>query len=294
MSVSDTVLTSREAVARFGRGHVRWMVERGRWQRPARGVIVKHSGTLTPHEQIRCELLAYGRRAVLAGLSAASFDGLQGFPAPATSLLLPRGSRGPDLPGVIARTTRHLEAVDVHPAREPRRTRLPRSIVDAASWASTDLRAQAVLAASVQQRLVTPEQLMTVVHRLPRVARRALLTETIADISGGSLSDYELIFLNLCRRSGLPQPSRQRKRRDAAGRWRYLDAEFDEFDLVVELDGQQHMEPLAWWEDMDRNNSVVIEDGKWLLRFPGFVLRRQGDHLVRQLRAFMENHSRAS
>ena len=50
------------------------------------------------------------------------------------------------------------------------------------------------------------------------------------------------------------------RRRDSTRTCRvHLDAEFDEYDLVAEIDGQQHMDALAWWEDMARNNEVVAE-----------------------------------
>jgi hypothetical protein len=57
-----SVLTGRQATALFGAGHVRWNVGRGRWQRPAKGVIVRHSGPLTVDEVIICELLLQGRQ----------------------------------------------------------------------------------------------------------------------------------------------------------------------------------------------------------------------------------------
>jgi very-short-patch-repair endonuclease len=116
------------------------------------------------------------------------------------------------------------------------------------------------------------------------------MEETIQDVSGGSLSEYEVLFSRLCRRAGFPEPSRQRRRRDASGRWRYLDADFDEYDLVVEIDGQQHMDAIAWWEDMMRNNELVVDDHKKLLRFAGFALRHQSNRVTQVLRRFFDIH----
>lgn len=90
-----------------------------------------------------------------------------------------------------------------------------------------------------------------------KTPRHALITETIRDVGGGSLSEYEVLFIRLCRAHGLPTPTRQRRRKDATGRWRYLDVDFDEYHLVAEIDGQQHMEALPWREDMMRNNELV-------------------------------------
>lgn len=271
-------------------GHVRWMVRSGRWQRPAKGVVVRHSGPLSHDDRVWCELLVQGPRAALAGLTAASFDGLTGFSSPAIFVAVPRGGRPRQREGVVVRTSQWLGDRDVHPVRTPRRTRLPRSIIDASSWAATDLRAQAILAASVQQGLVSAQSLAEIVHERVNVARRQLIVETIRDVGGGSLSEYELLFMRMCRQFHLPTPTRQRRRRDASQRWRYLDVDFDEYALSVEIDGQQHMEALAWWEDMQRNNDLVVEDGRWLLRFAGFALRRQTAHVARVLRRFFAGH----
>ncbi len=117
-----------------------------------------------------------------------------------------------------------------------------------------------------------------------------MIAENIRDVAGGSLSEYELLFVRLCRRYQLPTPDRQRRRRDATGRWRYLDAEFDEVCLVVEIDGQQHTEVLACWEDMMRDNDLVARDGKWVMRIAGFALRREPDRVADVLGTFFERH----
>ncbi|MFL6180254.1 MAG: hypothetical protein ACJ74E_10435, partial [Actinomycetes bacterium] len=175
----NTVLTSREATARFGADHVRWMVHSGRWQRPAKGLVVQHSGPLSHDEVVRCELLLQHPDAALAGLTAAALDGLTGFTSPAVFIVTPQSAHPRKRPGVVVHRTQQLSEADVHPARRPRRTRLPRSIVDAASWTTTDLGCQAIIAAAVQQGLVTPESLGTVIERRPAVARRGLIVETI-------------------------------------------------------------------------------------------------------------------
>jgi hypothetical protein len=278
-----TVLAVADAIALFGEGHVRWMVASGRWQRPVRGAIVRHSGPLSHGDRLWCELLARSPRAALAGLTAAALDGLKNFETKTVFLLVPRGSSTRSQDGVVVRSSVRLRPADLHPAREPRRTRPARSIVDAASWAATDLKAQAIMASAVQQGLVRPEDLAAVVDGLLKVPRRQLILETIRDVSGGALSEYEILFARLCRRYALPTPSRQRRRKDAAGRWRYLDTDFDVHHLTVEIDGQQHMEALSWWEDMSRTNELVADEDRRVMRFAGFALRRQPEQVSQVL-----------
>ena len=283
------VMSSRDAAMTFGQDHVRWMVNRGQWQRPAKGVIVRHSGQLTYDEQLATELILQGQDAAFAGLTAATMEGLRNFTPTTIDIVTVHGATVRRRPGVTVRRSRLLTPDDVHPARELRRTRLPRSIIDAAAWASTDLRRQAIIAASVQQRLVIPSALDAVVKARPNLPHRSVITETVRDVGGGSLSEWELLFEKLRRRRRWPTPTRQRSRKDAAGRWRYLDLDFDDFDLVVEIDGQQHMEALAWWEDMMRNNELVVIEGKTLLRFAGFALRRQSDRVAEVLELFFRS-----
>jgi hypothetical protein len=291
MPPTPTVLRSADANEAFGKERVLWAVSSGRWQRPARGVLVRHSGSLTSDERLSVELLAQPPTSALAGLTVASLAGLKGFPANPVYIVVPHVSRPNPRPGVVVKRTRLLTEHDIHPAREPRQTRLPRAIVDAAAWAANDLRAQTIIASSVQQGLVTPQQLTSALDALSRLHRRPLLVETIRDVGGGSLSEYEVLFVRMCREFGLPMPTRQRRRKDAAGRSRYLDAEFDEYDLVAEIDGMQHMEPLLWWDDMMRMNEVVVDERKEVLRFAGFALRHQREQVAAVLARFFATRS---
>ena len=75
--------------------------------------------------------------------------------------------------------------------------------------------------------------------RVRRDRRRLLVTEVVGDLLGGVRSLGEREFAVLCRRHGLPEPTRQALRRTAAGRW-YLDVCWEQWGVVVEIDGIQH------------------------------------------------------
>lgn len=275
-----------QAVPHLGAARVRWHVDSGRWQRPRRGVIVAHSGPLDAEQRLWVDLLSAGGEgdAVLAGLTAASLDGLRGFEPTVTYVLVPHERRPRAKPGILLRRSGHLGPEHVHPARMPPRTRLPRSLIDAASWAPGDDRARAVLAAGVQQRLVRPADLRATLELLPRVHRRRLITRTLDDIAGGAEALSELDFARLLGRFGLPQPTRQGVRRDHQRRRRWLDAVFERWRLVVEIDGRWHMEAATWWADMLRDNEITV-DGYRVLRFPAHVVREQPELVARQITA---------
>ncbi len=252
----DSVLTTAQAVATVGRNAMRWRLRSGRWQRHGRGVLVAHSGPLSSAQLTWAELLRCGTDAVLAGLAAAQLDGFrvpsQILRGPVDVLLPPTRKR---LGGAATvRRSQFLSDADVHPARLPRRTRLPRSVVDAASWARFDDDARALVASGVQQRLVRSEGILAVAHRLHVFPRRRLIIATAHAASGGSHAVGELDALAMCRDHGLPLPTRQARRAGPRGVVRWLDLHFEEYGLVVEIDGLWHMEVSAWWADLRRLN----------------------------------------
>jgi hypothetical protein len=231
-------------------------------------------------------VLAAGAGAVLAGLSAARLDGLTGFDTGRIYLLAPAARQvRVQLPhGVVVRRSAVLAPGAVHPLRLPPRTRLARSIVDAAAWMSSEDGARAVLAAAVQQRLARVSDLQAVLERRPSLRRRSLITLTLRDIAGGAEALSELDFGRLTRRFRLPQPDRQVIRLDTNGRRRWLDAYWDQARLVAEVDGRWHMEALAWWADMRRDNELTVS-GLRVLRFPAFAVRDEPELVAAQILA---------
>lgn len=279
-----TVLTTAAAIARIGEPAVRWRLRSGRWQRPCRGVLVTHSGAICAAEELWIAVLAAGRDAVLAGLTAARLGGLTGFEDPVVHVLVPASRHVRTFAaGAIVHRSSALGPEDVHPVRVPPRTRLPRSLLDAAAWSRADNMARAVLAAGVQQRLARPDDLTTLLGRFPKIRRHALIVSTLADIRGGAQALSELDFCRLTRRYRLPEPDRQAIRRDQAGRRRWLDAYWDQARLVAEVDGLWHMEATAWWADMFRENDLTLS-GLRVLRFPAFAVRDHPDTVATQLR----------
>src|SRR6185437_6539599 len=101
---------------------------------------------------------------------------------------------------VVVHYSTMLGSGDVHPLREPRRTRVARSLVDAAAWMGSDRGAQAVLAAGVQQRLARPADLLAMVNGNQRLPRRAVMKTTLGDIAGGAQALSELDLIRLVRR----------------------------------------------------------------------------------------------
>jgi very-short-patch-repair endonuclease len=299
----DELLVSQERVLRvasalnfMSRETLRWQVSSGRWQQPCRGIVVAHSGPLTEEQRLWTALLAAGQGAVLAGLTAARLDGFRGFTDGGATdrpvyLVVPAGRRPrckpPGVPVVVHYSTA-LGAADVHPSRQPPRTRIARSLVDAAAWMATDRGAQAILAAGVQQHLASVGELSRVVAANRRLHRRKLITQTLGDIAGGAQALSELDFTRLVIRGyRLPEPDRQRRRKDSQGRNRYLDVVWEKEKIIVEIDGAQHMDPLQYWDDMGRDIDLQL-NGYRVLRFPAWLVRHDPGFVAAKIRAALK------
>jgi very-short-patch-repair endonuclease len=301
LRAQDGVLDTESALSWMSRSELRWRIASGRWQRPCRGIFVAHSGPVTESQRVWAALLWAGSGAVLAGLTAARLDQLQGFSDRDTAagrpvhVLLPSQRsvrrRLSGLP-VVVHYSIALGPGDIHPLRQPPRTRMARSLVDAAAWMATDRGAQAVLAAGVQQRLVRVEDLMAVVTGNQRLPRRGLIKNTLHDIAGGAQALSELDFTRLLRRHRLPEPDRQAQRLDSTGRRRWLDALWEAARLIVEVDGIHHLDAAQYWADMDRDNDFTLT-GYRVLRFPAFAVRYNSGQVARMIReALKETASR--
>jgi hypothetical protein len=287
----DEVLDTSSALDYLSPATLRWRLASGRWQQPCRGVVVAHSGPLTPQQTLRVAVLWAGKGAALAGLTAARLQGFRGFDEKADSIhvLIPavahhtKRSIQPPFP-VVVHYSRHLAPADIHPARQPPQTRIARSLVDAAAWMGTDRGAQAVLAAGVQQRLVRVSDLAIEVERNERLRRRNVIKQTLDDIAGGAHALSELDFIRLVvRQFRLPEPDQQVSHRGEQGRRRWLDAVWESARLVVEIDGAAHIDVLTYWDDMDRGNDLQLGHYR-LLRFPAWVVRYQPDYVATQIR----------
>jgi hypothetical protein len=280
------VVHRADATPEYLRGVLR-DVRRRRWQHASRDVFVNHNGPLTDDQQLWVVVKAAPPRSALSGRTAAALDGLRGFSSDVVHVTVPCGTSMPKIHGVNYNVhySRFLDTADVHPLRTPRRTRVARSVLDAAAWASTDTGARAIILASVQQRLVLPQHLTEALHRRGPCFRHELIVETIGDAEGGIASVPEHTFNAIVAHFNVPAPTRQRTLQRPNGRF-YLDADWKEYGLCAEIDGMPHIGILSWDADLDRMNEIA-SDHRTLLRFTSFAVRHRqpdvGNTLVRAL-----------
>ncbi len=280
----DALLAEQAAVFRLAqatpqvsRERVRHAVRSGRWQMPHRGIYVAHNGELTREQKLWVCYLAGPPGSALGGLTAAELDGLRQFEAPTIYLVIPPRARAPRRPDLIVKRSSQLTAADIHPLRRPTRTRMPRSLVDAASWQHHEVRVRSIILAGVQQRLTRPQDLRDALSRRPSCRHRRIIRQSIDDAEGGIASIPEHDFEQIRRTFNLPPPQRQVVVRGPDGRL-YLDAAWLRYQVSVEIHGIQHMEILSWDADLDRQ-AFLAARGQRVLPFSSYAVRHRKAHV---------------
>lgn len=241
-----------------------------RWRLHGRVTVATHTGPLSPLAQQWRAVWEVGiGYAALDGVGALHAAGLTGFEEPMVHVSVPFAVTGRNVPGVQVHRLHRGKDEIVGPG--PPRVRTALATVRAAQWARSDRQAALLLTLPVQQRLVHPAHLTSVV-RVDRVrGRRPLLVTLVDDIADGAHSLGELDFARMCRHRGLPKPDRQFIVRTATGRV-YLDVRWLQLGLVVEIDGSGHREGLAVLDDNFRQNAVSIREDV-VLRYGLLALR---------------------
>lgn len=275
--IARTQLDEPAMLARIAR-----RVRSGTWQAPAEGVYVDHNGPLTGPQRRWSALLACGPAAAWAGPTVLELHRLTGWESDRVHIAVPHGMHGADMPGVEVARMRALDDY-LHPSRTPRQLRLPLAVLQTAGAAKTEADTHALLCAAVQQGRVAAHQLRADLEFLPRISGRALIRETLLDIEGGAHSVNEIAFRRLVRRAGLPAPSLQvhvatERRRT------FVDGGWPDLGVWFEIDGELHREASTWADDLDRANELAIDQGGVRLRWPGFVVRRQQERVIDQIR----------
>jgi very-short-patch-repair endonuclease len=276
-------IVSRRQLKQLGvqRWQVRAEVNAGRWALVGRQAICVHCGPLSDEAMRWVAVLEAGPRAFLDGASALAAAGLTGFVTPSIRVSVPRGARiYRRVDGVDIRQTRRWQSDDLAAGKLPR-SRPAVAAVRGALWARSDRQAALLLTMVVQQGLATAQMLAEELLRIKRDKRRALVQGVVLDLLGGVRSLGELDVVRECRRRGLPEPSKQVLRRGRNGKY-YLDLCWEQWSVVVEVDGIQH----AWAEhlvdDAVRHNDISIQSAT-VLRLPLLGLRVDPDTFFGQI-----------
>jgi hypothetical protein len=259
-----------------------------RWQLPVRGVVVLYTGPPTPRTRLWIATLCGTEPIAVGSWTGLELHGLTRWERPELHVVVRRGAKPGRLPGVTVHESRRLQPDDVveHHHGLPVLT-VTRCAIDAAAWQTSPRTALGLMAAVVQQRLTTPEDLWSELERVGRVRFQGLMRRGLEDVRGGADALSEIDFARLCRENDMPEPARQARRRDSNGRTRFLDVEWElpgGGRLVVEIDGVGHMEVDRWYDDMLRDAELDWRSGDHRIRLPASAARAEPERVVAILR----------
>jgi very-short-patch-repair endonuclease len=279
----DGVLSRRQLK---GLGISRWQVraeiQAGRWRSHGRHSVAVHTRGLEGEARWWWAVFETAGDAMITASTALVAAGLTGYEDDEIHVAVLKSRHHHRPRGVVVHETRRLSPADRLNLGLPR-TRVPMATVLAALWAHSDRQACLVVLMTINQRLVTVPQLHKSSRRVRRDRRRKLLRWVILAAADGVRAMGELDFAALCRRRGLPEPDRQVIRHGRNGRV-YLDAYWDQWRVVVEIEGVEHLQPQAVVSDALRQNKIAIEDGV-VLRIPVVGLRTQPADFIDQVEA---------
>jgi hypothetical protein len=214
-----------------------WRVESRRWVRVHDGVYLTKPGRDDWPSRAAAALLfaapdGVAANAALAGRSAAHLWGLDPRQPEEVELVVPERRRVRAPQGIVPRRVFRFSRV-LDAAVFPWRTTPSATVLDVASE-GTPLDALSIAARAVQKQLVTPAALRRELderggHRYSRLLRTAL-----ADVAHGAESGVEVLYIRDVERAhGLPEAVRQ-----SPDGWGRLDNDYEEFGVVVEVDGR--------------------------------------------------------
>ena len=144
----------------------------------------------------------------------------------------------------------------------PARTLVEDTVLDLCAAARDEAEVVAVLT-SAWQRRTTPARVRSALERRQRLGNRRLIDSLVAEISAGVCSPLELRWIrNVEQPHGLPIPQRQYRLPSGA----YADGAYEEFKVLLELDGERYHNGTRRLRDWRRDN-LSSEDGWLTLRY---------------------------
>lgn len=274
------VSRSQAYAAGLTRGELRAQVRARRWQRVWTRSICLHTGDVSEVGRDWAAVFEGGDRGMLDGETSLIASGLKNYDSHVRRVSVPRGVKPLRGAGLDVRRTRRWSAEDRVASGVPR-TRVPVAAVRAAMWAVSDKQAALLLTMPVQQGMTKADLIGQALLAVKRDRRRELMHAVVLDLLGGVRSLGELGFARECRRRGLPEPDRQVVRKGKDGR-HYLDVCWDDYRLVVEIDGIHHTWATEVVPDALGQNEVALGKAT-VLRLPLLGLRVAADDFFDQV-----------
>jgi hypothetical protein len=230
------------------------MLREGWWRHLARGIYQTAPTDPTWDGLAWAGVLIGGNRARLGPAASAFLHNLiEDAPRP-IDVLVPVG-RSARIGGEWRFSRERPGARSARSVNDPPRLTVEDTVLDLSATASEgDL--VALMTTAVQRRKTTPRRLVAAMNERSRCRHRQLLADILGDVAAGAESPLEMRFLHDVERPhGLPRGDRQQSRR---GMPYASDVGYDDYQVLVELDGRKGHEGDGLFRDMKRDNQFAL------------------------------------
>ncbi len=236
LAIQQSGVVLREQASGLGLGRkplLRLLVE-GHWGSVEPGIYLSPNTSPGWMAHVWAGILVGGPGSRAGDLTAAALGGLFDDQLLPVRILVPNGTRRRERPWATFQQER--DGVRAPSGRsEPPRTRIEDTVLDLCAVGSETACVEWVTTA-VQRRLTSTGALLAALARRRRMPHRRFLQSLLGEVSAGVHSPLEHRYLHDVERAhGLIAGTRQRPR---PGRGGYIDVVYEEFALVVELDGR--------------------------------------------------------
>jgi very-short-patch-repair endonuclease len=236
---------------------LRTLVNSGVWQRPFPGVFVTHNGPINPVTLVWSAVLYAGSGAVASHETAAHLSGLNDEEPPSIHITVPSSRRVVFASTDITVHYRADDAMRTDPVRRPPMTPPWQTVLDLIDQATAEDEVISLAARACQRRLATPGAILAGAQTRAKLRWRPILTEICRDVRDGIESPLERRYRNAVERShGLPNSTRQQVARIGRANYRHA-VLYEEFGLVVELDGVAYHRGARARRDALRDNALI-------------------------------------
>lgn len=253
---------------------IKFRVLSGRWQVIHAGVYATFSGEPTRDARLWAAVLMAGSGAALSHETAAYLWRLTDKTAEVIHVTIPTWRRVTSAPGiVIHRSARAVQAIQGY--SYPPRTKVEETVLDLTQSAATFDDVCGWVTRAFARNLTDGTRLKAAMRERTRLRWRTDLHELIAAAAGGDHSVLEFRYhRDVERAHGLPESIRQVAFRTAAGTRGRRDRVYEEYTVVIELDGRLAHPIENQWQDKRRDNAAAA-DGQQTLRYGWAEVTRQ-------------------
>ena len=245
---------------------IKFRVRSDRWQQLHPGVYATFSGIPGRGAWLWAALLAAGPGAVLSHQTAAELHRLSDQPTSPIHVTVPAQRHVVAVSGVcLHRSARAVEAV--LGGSWPPRTRVEETVLDLIQSAKTFDDVCGWVTRAIARELTDETRLRHAMTARNRLRWREDLAELIVAAAGGDHSVLEFRYhRDVERAHGLPASARQVPFVTPGGRRGRRDRVYQDYGVVVELDGRLAHPAENQWKDKNRDNAAAA-DGKQSLRY---------------------------